>query len=180
MDGIYRFLTKFWNLVMEHKDDGAEENTESIKERNRLAYDITTRLESFSLNTVISAFMEHNNKLTEMAKSKKVDKKTLETFVILLAPFAPHIAEELYAELGHTESVFTAEWPSYDLKAMEDDEIEVPVQINGKTKVVISVPKDIDKDSAIAAGKEALGDKLSGNIIKEIYVPGKIINIVAK
>ncbi len=180
MDGIYRFLTKFWNLVMNHKDDGAEENAESIRERNRLVYDVTTRLESFSLNTVVSAFMEHNNKLSEMAKDKKVDKKTLETFVILLAPFAPHISEELYEQLGHDTSVFAADWPTYDLKAMEEDEIEIPVQINGKTRAVISVAKDIDKDSAIAAGKEALGAKLSGNIIKEIYVPGKIINIVAK
>lgn len=180
MDGIYRFLTRFWNLVMDHKDDGVSETKELIKERNRLAYDITTRLESFSLNTVISAFMEHNNKLCDMAKKGGVDKKTLETFVVLLAPFAPHIGEELYHELGHEESVFTAQWPEYDEKAMEDDEVEIAVQINGKTKAVISVAKDIAKEDALAAGKEALGDKLSGNIVKEIYVPGKIINIVAK
>ena len=180
MDGIYRFLTRFWNLVMDHKDDGVSETKELIKERNRLAYDITTRLESFSLNTVISAFMEHNNKLCDMAKKGGVDKKTLETFVVLLAPFAPHISEELYHELGHEESVFTAQWPEYDEKAMEDDEVEIAVQINGKTKAVISVAKDIAKEDALAAGKEALGDKLSGNIVKEIYVPGKIIKIVAK
>ncbi|MDD6193749.1 MAG: leucine--tRNA ligase [Lachnospiraceae bacterium] len=180
MDGIYRFLTRFWNLVMDHKDDNAPETKETIKERNRLAYDITTRLESFSLNTVVSAFMEHNNKLCDMAKSNSVDKKTLETFVVLLAPFAPHISEELYEALGHEESVFTAQWPEYDEKAMEDDEIEIAVQVNGKTRAVVSLPKDVSKDDALAAGKEALGDKLTGNIIKEIYVPGKIINIVAK
>lgn len=180
MDGIYRFLTRFWNLVMDHKDDGTAESKESLKERNRLAYDITTRLEGFSLNTVISAFMEHNNKLCEMAKTNSVDKKTLETFVVLLAPFAPHISEELYHELGHEESVFCAQWPEYDVKAMEDDEIEIAVQINGKTKAVVSLPKEVSKEDALAAGKDALGDKLSGNIIKEIYVPGKIINIVAK
>ncbi len=180
MEGIYRFLVKVWNLVMDHKDDGASASKEVLKERHRMIYDVTTRLESFSLNTVVSAFMEHNNKLNEMAKNKAVDKETLETLVVLLAPFAPHISEELYHELGHEESVFTAKWPEYDSKAMEDDEIEIAVQINGKTKAVISVAKDIAKDDAIAAGKEALGDKLSGNIIKEIYVPGKIINIVAK
>lgn len=180
IEGIYRFLTRFWNLVMDHKDDDAPESKEIIKERNRLIYDVTTRLESFSLNTVISAFMEHNNHLCDMAKNRQVDKKTLETFVILLAPFAPHISEELYRNLGHDQSVFTAEWPSYDKKAMEDDEIEIPVQINGKTKVVVSVAKDIAKEDAIAAGKAALGERLSGNIIKEIYVPGKIINFVIK
>ena len=180
LEGIYRFLTKVWNLVMNHKDDNATASPEVLKERHRLVYDVTTRLESFSLNTVVSAFMEHNNKLNEMAKKGQVDKETLETLVILLAPFAPHISEELYQELGHTESVFTAKWPEYDEKAMEDDEIEIAVQINGKTKSVISIAKDIAKEDAIAAGKAALGDKLSGNIIKEIYVPGRIINIVAK
>ena len=180
LEGIYRFLTKVWNLVMNHKDDNATASPEVLKERHRLVYDVTTRLESFSLNTVVSAFMEHNNKLNEMAKKNQVDKETLETLVILLAPFAPHISEELYQELGHTESVFTAKWPEYDEKAMEDDEIEIAVQINGKTKTVISIAKDIAKEDAIAAGKAALGDKLSGNIIKEIYVPGRIINIVAK
>lgn len=180
LEGIYRFLTKVWNLVMNHKDDNATASPEVLKERHRLIYDVTTRLESFSLNTVVSAFMEHNNKLNEMAKKGQVDKETLETLVILLAPFAPHISEELYQELGHTESVFTAKWPEFDEKAMEDDEIEIAVQINGKTKTVISIAKDIAKEDAIAAGKAALGDKLSGNIIKEIYVPGRIINIVAK
>lgn len=180
LEGIYRFLTKVWNLVMNHKDDNATVSPEVLKERHRLVYDVTTRLESFSLNTVVSAFMEHNNKLNEMAKKGQVDKETLETLVILLAPFAPHISEELYQELGHTESVFTAKWPEFDEKAMEDDEIEIAVQINGKTKSVISIAKDIAKEDAIAAGKAALGDKLSGNIIKEIYVPGRIINIVAK
>ena len=180
LEGIYRFLTKVWNLVMNHKDDNATASPEVLKERHRLIYDVTTRLESFSLNTVVSAFMEHNNKLNEMAKKGQVDKETLETLVILLAPFAPHISEELYQELGHTESVFTAKWPEFDEKAMEDEEIEIAVQINGKTKTVISIAKDIAKEDAIAAGKAALGDKLSGNIIKEIYVPGRIINIVAK
>ena len=180
LEGIYRFLTKVWNLVMNHKDDNATASPEVLKERHRLVYDVTTRLESFSLNTVVSAFMEHNNKLNEMAKKGQVDKETLETLVILLAPFAPHISEELYQELGHTESVFTAKWPEFDEKAMEDDEIEIAVQINGKTKTVISIAKDIAKEDAIAAGKAALGNKLSGNIIKEIYVPGRIINIVAK
>jgi leucyl-tRNA synthetase len=180
LEGIYRFLTRFWNLVMDHKDDGAVADKEVLKERNRLVYDVTTRLESFSLNTVISAFMEHNNALCAMAKDQRVDKTTLETFVILLAPFAPHISEELYHELGHEASVFTAQWPAYDEKAMEDDEIQIPVQVNGKTKIVVSVDKNISKEDAIAAGKAALGDKLTGSIVKEIYVPGRIINLVVK
>ena len=87
----------------------------------------------------------------------------------------------MWERLGNTGSVFeNNKWPEADEELMKDDEIQVPVQINGKTKVVISVPADISKDDAIAQGKEALGDTLTGNIIKEIYVPGRIINIVAK
>ncbi|MBO5371488.1 MAG: leucine--tRNA ligase [Lachnospiraceae bacterium] len=180
IDGVYRFITRFWNLVMDNKDKDVAETKELIKVRNKLVHDITTRLESFSLNTVISGFMEYNNKLLDLSKNGGVDKATLEAYVQLLAPFAPHISEELWSELGHTESVFACGWPTYDKKAMEDDEVEIAVQINGKTKTTVTLPKDCDKDAAIEAGKAALGDKLSGNIIREIYVPGKIINIVAK
>lgn len=180
IDGVYRFITKLWKLVMDHKDDGAEESAEVLKERNRLIYDITKRLENFSLNTVVSGFMEHLNNLTSMAKDKKVDAETMVVFTRLLAPFAPHISEELYHALGNEESVFAGGWPSYDEALMEDDTIEIAVQVNGKVRGKITISKDADKDSAINAAKAELGDKLSGNIIKEIYVPGKIVNIVAK
>ena len=109
-----------------------------------------------------------------------MDKKTLETFIQLLAPFAPHISEELWQELGHEDSVFHNGWPAFDKKAMEDDKIEIAVQVNGKTRATVTLPKDCAKEEAIAQGRAALGDKLSGNIIREIYVPGRIINIVAK
>ena len=180
IEGVYRFISRFWKLVMDQKDQDVKETKELIKLRNRLVYDVTTRLENFSLNTVISAFMEYNNKLIDLSRKGGVDKKTLETFVQLLAPFAPHISEELYHELGHENSVFETGWPTYDEAAMEEDEVEIAVQINGKTRAVISIPKDIAKEEALAKGEEALGDKLTGNVIKEIYVPGKIINIVAK
>ena len=180
IDGVYRFITRFYKMFMEQKDKDVKETAELKKIRHKLIYDITQRLESFSLNTVVSGFMEYNNKLVEMAKKGGVDKETLEAFVILLSPFAPHISEELYEQLGHTESVFTAGWPTYDEEAMKDDTIEIGVQINGKVKGVVSIPVDASKEDAIAAGKEALGDKLSGNIVKEIYVPGRIINIVVK
>ena len=181
IDGVNRYLKRLWNLVMESKDANVKPNKEMLKLRNRMIYDITMRLESFSLNTVISGFMEYNNKFIELAKKTGgIDKETLEAVAVLLSPFAPHFAEEMWEQLGHGKTVFRAGWPSYDEAYMKDDEIEIPVQVNGKTKVVVSIPADADHDAAIAAGKEALGDKLSGNIVKEIYVPGKIINIVAK
>ena len=181
IDGVYRFLNRFWKLAIDSKEAGVAETKEMIKLRHKLVYDITQRLESFSLNTVISGFMEYNNKLIELAKKTGgIDKETIETFVKLLAPFAPHITEELWAEYGHADSVFHTQWPVADEEAMKDDEIEIPVQINGKTKVIISISAEATKEEAIEAGKAAVADKLTGNIIKEIYVPKKIINIVAK
>ena len=100
--------------------------------------------------------------------------------MILLAPFAPHLGEELWRELGGTDSVFHATWPECDEEAMKDDEIEIAVQINGKTRAVVSLPAEISKEEALEKGKEAVKDKLTGTIVKEIYVPGRIINIVQK
>ncbi len=181
IEGVYRFLSRFWNLVMDNKDKNIKASKEMIKARHKMIHMITTRLEGFSLNTVISGFMECNNNLIAIAKKEGgIDKETLEAAVLLLAPFAPHMGEELWEELGHTDSVFHHEWPAHDEEAMKDDEVEIPVQVNGKTKAVISIPVDISKEDAIAKAKEVLGDKLSGNIIKEIYVPKKIVNIVAK
>ena len=181
IEGVSRFLNRFWNLVMDNKDKNVEPTREMLRERHKLVYDIEQRFNQFSLNTVISGFMEHNNKLIEIAKKEGgIDKETLKTFVILLAPFAPHIGEELWQQLGGTDTVFHAQWPEFDEEAMKEDEVEVAVQVNGKTKTVISVAADIAKEDAIAAGKAAVADKLTGNIVKEIYVPGRIINIVCK
>ena len=182
IDGVYRFITKFWKLAVNSIEADVKATNEMVKLRHQMIHTITRRLEDFSLNTVVSGFMEYNNKFNEIAKKEGgVDKETIETFVTLLSPFAPHIAEELWEMLGKEGSVFeNNKWPEADEDLMKDDEIQVPVQINGKTKVVISVPADISKDDAIAQGREALGDKLTGNVIKEIYVPGRIINIVAK
>ncbi len=182
IDGVYRFITRFWKLAVDSIEANVEPTKEMIKLRHQMVHTITRRLEDFSLNTVVSGFMEFNNKFIELAKKEGgIDKETIQTFVTLLAPFAPHIGEELWERLGNTGSVFeNNKWPEADEELMKDDEIQVPVQINGKTKVVISVPADISKDDAIAQGKEALGDKLAGNIVKEIYVPGRIINLVVK
>lgn len=181
IDGVSRFLKRFWKLALDSKEANVSATPEMVKLRHKLIYDITQRLESFSLNTVISGFMEYNNRLMEIAKKAGgIDVETIETFLILMAPFAPHMAEELWEVYGHTASVFENQWPKADESAMKDDEIEVPVQINGKTRAVIRISADISKEDALTAGKEAIADKLTGNIVKEIYVPKKIINIVQK
>ena len=181
IEGVSRFLNRFWNLVMDNKDKDVKASKEMIKLRHKLVYDIEYRFNQFSLNTVISGFMEYNNKLIELARKEGgIDRETLKTFVILLAPFAPHIGEELWQQLGGDDSVFHAQWPECDEEAMKDDEIEVAVQINGKTRAVISISADSSKEDAIAAGREAVKEKLTGNVVKEIYVPGKIVNIVCQ
>nr|WP_288974295.1 leucine--tRNA ligase [uncultured Blautia sp.] len=181
IDGVYRFLNRFWKLSMDSLEAGIAETKEMVKLRHKLVFEITQRLESFSLNTVISGFMEYNNKLIELAKKTGgIDKETIETFIKLLAPFAPHLTEELWEAYGHEDSVFHTEWPEADEEAMKDDEIEVPVQINGKTRAVINISAEASKEEAVAAGKEAIADKITGTIVKEIYVPKKIINIVQK
>ena len=180
IEGVNRFLKRFWKLALDNKDKDIKATPELVKVRHKLVHDITNRLNTFSLNTVISGFMEYNNKLMELSKKGGVDKETLETYIILLAPFAPHVSEELWEQFGHTDSVFHATWPEYDEGAMKGDEIEIPVQINGKTKCTIAINPDGDKDEILAKAKEALGDKVNGTIRKEIYVPGRIVNLVVK
>ena len=181
IDGVYRFLNRFWNLVMDNKDKDTAETKESVKLRHKMIYEISQRFQNFSLNTVVSGFMEYNNKMIEMAKKEGgIDKAPLEAAVAMLAPFAPHISEELWEALGHDTSVFAQGWPEYDAEKMKDDEVEIAVQINGKTKAVLSIPADMSKEDAIAAGKELIASKIEGTIVKEIYVPKRIVNIVVK
>ena len=180
IDGVYRFITRFWNMVLDNAEKDVAATPELLKLRHQMIHDITLRLDGFSLNTVISGFMEYNNKMVELTRAGGVDKETLKTAVKLLAPFAPHVSEELWQRLGGTDSVFHEEWPEADKEAMKDNEKEVAVQINGKVKDRLMLPVDIDKDEAIARAKELLGDRLQGTVVKEIYVPGRIVNIVVK
>ena len=180
IEGVYRFLNRFWNLVLENKDKNIKATDEMIKLRHKMIFDISGRLNNFSLNTVVSGFMEYNNKMIEMSKNGGIDVETLETAIILLAPFIPHMSEELWNCMGHKNSVFCNTWPVFSEEAMKDTEKEIAVQINGKTKEIIKVAADISKEEAIRLGKEAIADKITGEIVKEIYVPGRIVNIVVK
>ena len=181
IDGVYRFLNRFYNLVEESKDKNISPTKEMIRVRHNLIHDIQLRFDSFNLNTVVSGFMEYNNSLLDLAKKEGgVDLETLRSFSVLLAPFAPHIAEEGYHLAKGEGSVFAAGWPEYDDKAMEADEIKLPLQVNGKVKAVLEVPKDLSKEEILAKAKECLRDKLDGTLVKEVYIPGKIVNFVVK
>ena len=180
IDGVRRFLSRFYNVVLDQKDKDVKETKDLLKVRNRLVYDVTSRLEKFSLNTVVSGFMEYNNKLNDMAKKGGVDK---ELWKPLLCCW--HLSHLIFlrnsgGNLVMRTGVFSEEWPSYDEAYLKDDEVEIAVQINGKARTTITIGADDAKDAVIAKAKEALGDKLNGTVVKEIYVPGRIVNIVQK
>ena len=116
----------------------------------------------------------------EFNKKNAVTRGEYRTFLTLLNPVAPHITEELWQAAGFEGRLYQAKWPDYDEAKTVEAQVEIGVQVNGKLRATISVPRDEDKDRIIQAAKEALGDKLSGNVVKEIYVPGRLVNIVAK
>ena len=181
IEGVYRFIKRLWNLVVTNKDSNIKATPEMIKTRHQMIYEITYRLESFSLNTVVSGFMEFTNKLMDIAKKEKgLDKETLKTITVLIAPFIPHLSQELWSQLGFTTSVFDEKWPEYDEEKMKEEQISIPVQINGKTRALINVDSNSSKEVILEAAKEEIASRLTGDIVKEIYVPGKIVNIVVK
>ena len=181
IDGVYRFLNRVYNLFEECRDKYIKENEESVYLRNSFIKAITERIERFSLNTVISGFMEYNNSFIEFAKKNGgIDKNLLKDFAILLAPFAPHIAEELYHMVSDKKSVFDEKWPTYKEELTKKNKITLPIQINGKTKVFIDVDINLQDQEIIKIARDAIKEKIAGNIVKEIYVKEKIINFVVK
>ncbi len=181
IDGVYRFLNRFYKLVTDSKEKDVKATKEMISVRHKLIRDISQRLEAFTLNTVVSGFMEYNNTLIDIARREGgVDKETLRTFAVLLSPFAPHMGEEAWHDLGGEGSVFAAGWPEYEEELTKDEMIQVPVQVNGKVRAVLDIDASADKDAVIAAARELVSGNISGTIVKEIYVPGKILNFVVK
>lgn len=174
--GCRRFLERVWKL-QDILVDGDAYSDDLMTKMHQTIKKVSNDYESLKYNTAIAALM---TLLNDIAKKGAINKAEYKAFLIMLNPVAPHITEELWSIAGFDGRLYQQTWPEYDEAKTVEDTVEIAVQINGKTKVVISVAKDIAKEDAIAQGKEALGDKLSGNIIKEIYVPGRIINIVAK
>ena len=133
--------------------------------------------ENLKFNTAIAAMMSLIN---DFYKAGRVTRGEFKTLLTLLNPVAPHMTEELWETLGYGGRLFEASWPEYDEAKTVEATVEIAVQINGKTKVTMSIDKDMSKEEVIPKAKEALGDKLKGQVVKEIYVPGRIVNIVVK
>jgi leucyl-tRNA synthetase len=181
IEGVFRFLNKLWRLVREHADKTVATTPELEQARHKMIYDITTRMENLTLNTVVSGFMEHTNKLSDMARNSGIDADTLRDMIVLLAPYAPHIAAELWETIGQKSSVFEQEWPKYDEDKMAESTITIVVQINGKLRENIKIAADASKDDVLAAAKASVAARLEGqNVVKEIFVPGKLVNFVVK
>ncbi len=176
IEGVFRFLKKFWKLF-ENRTEGAADKA-AMKVLHQTIKKITDDIERFSFNTAVSTFMICVNDLSGM---ESVSVEVLEKLAVLIAPFAPHIAEELYHQLGHEESVCVAEWPEYDPQMLVQDSFTYPVSFNGKMRFTLELPVGISQEEAVAAVKaDRVGQKwLDGKEPKRvIFVPNKIINVV--
>lgn len=178
--GCKRFIDRVFNL-QEILTDGDEYSKELMSAMHKTVKKVSEDIEQMKYNTAIAALMTLLNKIYENGKINRAELKTL---IILVNPFAPHVTEEMWANCGYGEMLAKdAKWPSFDEAKCVDSTVEIVVQINGKIRARLSVPTDIESDKAIALAKkdEGIAAALEGkNIIKEIYVKGKLVNIVAK
>ena len=174
--GCRRFLERVWKL-QDSLVDGDSYSKELESKMHQTIKKVSNDYESLKYNTAIAAMMTLVN---EFYKAGKVTRKEFETLLILLNPVAPHMTEELWADLGYEDRLYQTTWPEFDEEKTVEAVAEIAVQINGKMRGTIKIAKDADKETAIAAAKEAVADKLTGTVVKEIYVPGRIVNIVQK
>ncbi len=180
IDGCFRFLKKFWKLYQQENLDDAEPSKDSLKSIHKLIKKVTGDIEQFSYNTAISAFMICVN---ELGQQKCTNRELLKKMIILIAPFAPHMAEELWEQMGGQGSVCDAEWPAWEESYLVENEVQLTVSFNGKARFQMTFPADATKEDI---EKAALADERSQHyidgktIVKIIVVPKKIINIVCK
>lgn len=174
--GCRRFLERVWKLQdILVEGDGFSSDMET--KMHQTIKKVSNDFENLKYNTAIAALM---TLLNDFAKKGSITKGEYRAFLLLLNPVAPHITEEIWNTCGYEGYVYQQPWPEYDEAKTVENTIEIAVQINGKTRGVVALPVDADKETALAKAKEVVADKLTGTIIKEIYVPKKIINIVQK
>jgi leucyl-tRNA synthetase len=187
VEGVYRFLSRVWRLMM---DDRAEQmklaesvqdvppDRETVRKLHQTIQKVTEGLDGMRFNTAISAMMEFCNHLNRLEVRPR---SVLEPFVLILSPFAPHLAEELWNALGHAKALAYEPWPAFDQALTKADEIEVPVQVNGKLRSKVTVPADVDEDTlrTTALADERIRALVDGKQLRKvIVVPKKLVNIV--
>jgi leucyl-tRNA synthetase len=180
VEGVFRFLKRAWRTF----DDAVLVDAPMIKELTRLVHGtvkkVSADLEAFGFNTAISAMMVL---LNDLAKMKEIPREAAEKFVLLLAPFAPHLAEELWEKFGHNDTLAYVSWPEYDESLLKVDEVEILVQVLGKPKARLMLPVGCDAATAEKAALENadVAAAIAGKSVKKvIYVPGRLVNIVAQ
>ncbi len=189
MGGCYRFLQRVWTLVQEYtersSDESTDNNNELLSATNRTIKKVTEDLENISFNTAVAAMMELINNLFKVKAEDKYASKewrwALESLLQILAPFAPHITEELWSDLGHTESIHVVEWPKWDEKYLVSDKMTIVVQVNGKVRAELEVSSEANEEDikAEALKNENVQKYLAGREPKKlIYVPSRLVSVV--
>ena len=185
--GSQRFLQRLWRLAV-NEDTGELATTDAalsendLKQLHRTIAGVRDDYENLRLNTVVAKLIEYVNYLTKTYRTE-APRDAVEPIAQLVSPIAPHIAEELWQRFGHDETITYQPFPTFEEKYLVDDEIEVPVQINGKVKARINVAADADQDAVfeVALADAKISDLTSGkNVVKKIYVPGRMVNLVVK
>ena len=174
--GCRRFLERVWKL-QDILVDGDEFSDDLKGEMHRTIKKVSSDFENLKYNTAIAAMMSLIN---DFYKKNAVTKAEYKTLITMLNPVAPHITEEIWERIGGEGRLYQQSWPEYDEALTVENTVEIAVQVNGKVRATISIGKDDPKDDVLAKAREAISGKFDGNIIKEIYVPGKIVNIVMK
>ena len=188
VEGVYRFLSRVWRIVVDEAAETptvhpsvkeVEPGTETLRLLHKTIQKVTADTEGLHFNTAIAAMMEFTNHLT--AKVEVRPKAVLEKFVLLLAPYAPHMAEELWQVLGHATTLAYEPWPAFDASLARDDEVEIPVQVNGKVKAKLMVPADADAATLekLALADPKVQEHLAGKIVKKVIAkPRQMVSIV--
>jgi leucyl-tRNA synthetase len=177
ISGVKRFLDRLWASVNACSDDAGD--PEVMRKLHQTIRKVTDDVPRLSYNTAVAAMMEYMNTLRRGERTPA--RAEVEPLVQLAAPFAPHIAEELWSKLGHTEGVFASRWPEYDAAFVSEEKFDLVVQVNGKTRGKVSVAKDVDQEAAVAAAlsEPSIAKFVTGAPRKIIFVPGRLLNIVA-
>ena len=188
--GTYRFLNRVWNIVQEYLElqpGSATNNDAPLRIIHPAIKKVTSDIEEQKYNTAIAAMMQACNSLYDLKAKSGFDDTTswrqaLESLVMLVAPFAPHMSEQLWHDLGHEESVNKDNWPVWDDKFLASDTMTIAVQVNGKLRAEIEVPSDADQSAVLAAAKanQKVAGYLTSDPIKTIYVPGRLLSLVVR
>ena len=177
VEGARKFINRVFAFFSETENLSDEKEKELKKVYHQTVKKVTDDFEKLAFNTAIAQFMIFVN---AVYKAGSCPRTYAEGFIKMFSCVCPHAGEELWSLLGHDETLAYEPWPEFDPAAVIEDTVEIAVQINGKTRAVMNISKEASREEALEQAKEALGGKLAGNIVKEIYVPGRIVNLVVK